>query len=144
MELIIDSKHFCIIRFGSVFYLKIFGFQTTADIAPLVKIFREFGASHKGEHFVGYCDLSETILSEPQTALKINEAITELSNNINIDCVALIFLDAFSSYKYEFAKLFYLRGLKFPNKAFTNKTKALNYIAKHNHDISEITLFLAD
>ncbi len=141
---LINNEHYRAVQFGNVIHLKIYGFQTIEDLSSLLNTFVEFYEANRGKEFVGLCDLSETILSEYKTAKRINQAIKELSQNINIKYLALIFINTFSTYKYEFAKLFYLRNTSFTHKAFTDNNSAINWIKEKGYDTSGVELYLED
>ncbi len=139
---LINDEHFRVVQFGNVIHLKIFGFQTINDLSSLLNAFVSFYEANRGKEFVGLCDLSETILSEYKTAKRINQAIKELTQNIKVKYLALIFLNTFSTYKYEFAKLFYLRNTQFIHKAFTDNNSAINWIKEKGYDTSGLELYL--
>ncbi len=141
-KILINNDHFRAVQFNNIVHLKIYGFQTIDDLTPLLDKFVEFYEANKGKEFVGFCDLSETILSEYNTAKRINQAIKELSQNIKIKYLAILFINTFSTYKYEFAKLFYLRNTPFIHKAFTDNNSAINWIKEKGYDTSGLELYL--
>ncbi len=142
MTIFIDNEHYLAIQFGKVLYLKITGFQTMEDLPVLLNTLVEFSKANRGKKFIGYCDFSEIILSEYKTAKKVNEAIKEFEKNINIEYAAFLFLNTFTTYKYEFIKLFYLRNTPFIHKAFTDNNSAINWIKEKGYDSSGLELYL--
>ncbi len=142
MKLFLDNKHFLAIQFNNILYLKIFGFQTMEDLPVFFNTLTKFSKENSGKGFIAYCDLSETILSEPKTAKRINKAITDFSEKVNLKYLALIFLNNFYSYKYQFAKFFYLKNANFTDKVFTDKNNALSWIKNKGYNTDEIELFL--
>ncbi len=142
MKLLLDNKHFLAIQFDNVLYFKVFGFQTMEDLPVFFNMLTEFSKENRGKRVACYCDLSETILSEPKTAKKINKAIRNFAEEVSMQHLALIFVNTFYSFKYQFAKLFYLRNTNFTDKVFTDKKNALNWIKNEGYNTEEIELFL--
>ncbi len=144
MKLLLDNKDYSIILFGKIIYIKVFGFQTLEEIAPLTNSLNKFSKKYEGEEISVYCDLSELILSEYTTALEVNKTIQNMVKHVNVKHMALLFINSYSSYKYEFTKHFYFKDLKFPIEAFISKKDALAWLKEKGDDINDLSLFLTD
>ncbi len=142
MRRLLDNENYTVILFEDLVYIKISGFQTEEDSEILMDALDLFTDVHKGKEISVYCDFSDIILSEYNTALKINKKVQFLSEQLKVNRFALVFINSYKSYKHHYATHSYFVNVNFPIKAFTDKEKALNWLEEVNSNVNQLANFL--
>lgn len=142
MKIVIDSDDFCIRVYSNVAYLKVMGMQDEEAAIFFSKAIDQMLEEYLYKDLASICDLSDLIISSPEIARIINNAIRKLTRHLQFEYNAVIVGLKFGQIVRAYIFSFYLRDTNLNTRVFSREDKAIDWIESKGFCVEEIKMFL--
>ncbi|WP_461631954.1 hypothetical protein [Labilibaculum euxinus] len=142
MKIAIDNDDFCIRVYSNVAYLKVMGMQDEEAAYFFSSAIDQMLEEYSCKDLASVCDLRDLIISSPEIAGIINNAIRKLTYQLKYKYNAVIVSPKFGQIVRAYVFSFYLRDTNLKTHVFSREDKAIKWIESKGFCVEEIKMFL--